>query len=614
MAQQPIVLDYRQLKEYFFENKHHLYYSLSVDKYKEFLPHSDGEYPKDVIERQRPNEPMAVKDFRKEIWEPITKPKFTQIVSSLGKIRRSSDWAIKYPEEAKELTKISEEETLQKYCEEEFPYFKSVTNWVFSVLMKFYLIDPNAVMLVMPLESNVDPTEYIKPYPYLFNCEDVFDFVPEKYAVIRNPLGSSLYKNGKSFYVVTESVIELWEQVSARNFEISDQYFHGLGFMPAFKLGGIITKSHGHNFLYESRISGILPSLNEAIAEYTDLQAAKRLHIYPERWEFSQNQCTTCKGAGTIRNSSYTAGSGFDPIVRCNDCGGLGVNINSGPYSKVIVKPTDAGMAAIPTPPAGFIEKDVEIVKIMDESWRKHIYDGLASINFQFLDKSPLNQSGLAKEVDKEELNNTVHLIAEDIVAVMDKFYKSTAHYRYKDLYSSEEIDTMLPSIPVPDHFDLLSSQFMQEEVAKAKTSKLHPTIVSAMEIEYTGKRFINEPEVKDRLELILRLDPLPNITEEEKMTRLSNKGITQLNYIISSNIQSFVQRAIDEIPDFASKSLPEQIKVMEKYAQAQIDAAKAEVEEMMQRQIELIGNQPPETGDPSEEDEEEPVLEPENV
>lgn len=591
MATPIVALDYKSLKEYFFNNRRSLYYDDCNNRYKDFKCHSDGEYPKEVIERQRPNEPQIVKDFRKEIWQPITKPKFTQVVSSLNKIRRSSDWAVKYPEE--EFPLMAEGETLEDYCELNFPFgFTSITNWVFDALVKQYLIDPNAVILVMPLSVDVEQNEHIEPFPYIFNCCEVYDFVPEQYAVLNIPEGSSKYAGGKAFYFINTIYIQKWEQINSKTFDNTVAYEHQLGMLPIFKLGGVICKSNGYTFMYESRISGMLPNLNEAVAEYTDLQAAKRLHVYPERWEYSQYECPACRGKTVVTNPHYTAGSGLAATITCSTCNGMGY-MASGPYSKMILKPVQAGQQQVPNPPAGFIEKDVEIVKIMDESWRRHIYDALAAINFQFLDKSPLAQSGVAKEVDKEELNNTVHAIAEDLVRIMDSLYLIIARYRYKMLYDNETINRMVPSIAVPDHFDLLSSQFMQDEISKAKASKLNPIIVSAMEVEYAGKRFINEPEVKDRLELILRLDPLPNVTEEEKMTMLSNKGITLVNYIISSNIQAFIQRALNEDADFALLELDKQIAILQGYAQEQIDKQ----EEEQQKKIDSmeLSNQNPE-------------------
>lgn len=604
----PVVLDYKQLKEYFFNNKRNIFYTSCMEKYNDFLAHSDGLYPESIIERQRPNEPEIVKKFRKDIWQPITKPPFTRVLNSLNKIRRSSDWAVKYPDDNDDFAGIRKGETLQEYCELSFPFFESITNWLFSVLMKQYLIDPNAVVLDIPLDIETEPTAYPKPYPFIFNSCEVFDFIEGKYAILNIKEGSDRYTGGKAFYFVNISTVQRWEQISAKVFDITWEYPHNLDMLPAFKVGGIICKSDGYNFMYESRISGILPNLNESVAEYTDLQAGKRLHIYPERWEFTQHECNSCKGRGVVANPRYNGTTVTQPNVPCGSCEGMGYV--SGPYSKMLLKPTQAGMQPLPMPPAGFIEKDVEIIKIMDESWRRHIFDALAAINFQFLDQTPLNQSGTAKEVDKEELNNTVHAIAEDIVKIMDKVYLLTAMYRYKNQYSVDQIKEMLPSIPVPDHFDLLSSQFMQEEIGKAKTSKLNPLIVSAMEVEYAGKRFINEPEVKERVELILKLDPLPNVTEDEKMSMLSNKGITKLNYVISSNIQSFVQRALFENEEFESWDLKEQKGVLEIYAQEQIDADKKEQAEALKQ---LQGQQTPQPEIPDEEEEfieeEEPVI-----
>ncbi len=615
MPTKPIQLDYQDLKEYFLNKRRRMYYDAAVKKRSDFLPHSDGAYPQEVIEMQRPNESDQVKEFRKKIWQPITTPKFTQITSSLGKIRRSSDWSVKHDVEDENISRITDGESLEDYCEVHYPFFGSLTNWVFSALMKPYLIDPNSVILVLPLDADVDANEYLKPFPYIFDSCDVYEFIPEKLAILRDPEGSSIYRDGLCFYVITTLAVEKWEQATAKIFNRTMIYNHGLDLMPAFMLGGVISKSHGYNFLFESRISGILPNLNEAVAEYTDLQAGKRLHVYPERWEYSQHECGPCKGTGQMMNTNWRSDSPSDVPrqLNCTHCGGVGVV--SGPYSKLIVKPTQAGMQPLPNPPAGFVEKDVEIIKIMDESWRRHIFDALASINFQFLDQSPLNQSGVAKEVDKEELNNTVHAIAEDIVKIMDLIYKITARYRYKGLYSFEAIDEMLPSVAVPDHFDLLSSQFMQEEISKAKTSKINGVIVSAMEIEFAGKRFINEPEVKDRTELVLKLDPLPNKTEDEKMSMLSNKGITLMNYIISSNIESFVQRAIDEDIKFAAKPLPEQIKIMQEYAQEQIDEQKKQAEEAMaaaQENMAAQGGADPEGGiNDAGVEEDEPIEEP---
>lgn len=574
-----------EIDNYLKERSFHVFHKETKEIAEMMAVHADGGKNPDgtVSERlakllyeRRPSEPMEVLDYRKKRFIPKTKPTFSKIFSSLQKIRRSSDWSIRYDGT---FTKIAEGETLEEYADENYPGFTSLTNWVFTLMLRKYLIDPNAVVYVAPVNTEVPPNEYLKPIAQIFDSKYVIDFVDGDFAVLLNPVGAIFYSGGKpvkgkSYIVCTTSQIIRYDQVDGRGrFSKTEEYDHGLGVLPAFKLKGTLIEQNGNMFLYESRISGIIPELDEAITEYSDLQAAKVLHIYPERWEITQSECTTCKGTGIRQNPAYTGPDcGCEAQVTCNDCNGRAYKV-AGPYSKIMIKPAGMGEQNIPTPPAGYVEKDVEIVKVMEESVERHIHNALASINFEFLDKSPLAQSGIAKAYDSDEMNNTAHSIAEDIVAAQDNIYWLIALWRYKNLYSFDEIKEMVPAVAVPEKFDILSAAHTQEEIKVAKESKTNPIIVSALEIDYATRRFNADPEVRDRVQLILSLDPLPNIPEDDKMSRLSNKGITLETYIISSNIQSFVQRAIEEEKGFVDMDLQKQKEIMVKYAKEVIES-----------------------------------------
>lgn len=567
-----LIFTQEEIDGYLKERKetYHHFYDKTVQIAKSMAVHADGSFPENLIRERRPNEPQEVLAYREKIFIAKTKPTFTKIFSSLQKIRRSSDWDIRFEGE---FPRINEEETLEKFTGEKYPYFTSLTNWVFSLLLRKYLIDPNAVVFVYPVTREIPENEFLNPIATIFDSVDVLDFVEDDFCVLHNPAGSTFFvrgkeETGKSYYIVTTQQILRYDQIDKKgNFSLADQYDHELGLLPVFKLKGILIDQVENMYLYESRIAGVIPELDEAIREYSDLQAAKVLHIYPERWEFTQNECTGCKGTGFTIDVTTTPPCN----VECKTCEGRGF-VNAGPYAKIMVRPVKnasiEGVAQIPTPPAGYVEKDVDIVKIMEESVQAHIYAALSSINFEFLAKTPLNESGVAKEVDKDELNNTVHSIAEDIVSAMDRIFRLTAYYRYGSLYPIAKIDEMLPVVSVPEKFDILSSTHTQEELTAAKNNKSNPVIISALEESYTSARFNTDPEIRDRLMLILSLDPLPNISEDDKMSRLSNKGITLETYVISSNIQSFVQRAIEENEGFVDLELSEQKKVLSKYAQ----------------------------------------------
>ena len=566
------VNDYLQLKT------NHFFRDTTIKLADDMAIHADGLFPLRLLRQRRPNEPIEVLRYREIIWTPITKPTFSKIYSSLQKIRRSRDWAIKY-NDLTEFSKIIEQENIETYCEKEFPYFTSMTNWTFSIMLRKYLIDPNAVVFIMPIEFDVEQTGYLQPFPEIFNSAYVIDFRDDDYCVLENPTPITIRNakgdeiQGKSYYFVTTQSIFRYDQIDGEsNFKLVTNYDHGLGFLPAFKLGGILINQANRQFLYESRISGILPELDEAVREYSDLQAAKVLHIYPERWEFTNNECTNCKGTGKRHNPLWTENCNCEVTIECDKCHGHGYVV-AGPYSKIMVKPTDSlnPGGQIPTPPAGYIQKDVEIIKIQQDGVDAHIFKALSSINFEFLAKTPLNQSGVAKEVDKDELNNTVHSIAEDIIAAMDKIYRAIAHYRYGGLYAADDIDNMLPDTIVPQVFDLLSAQHLEDELVLSRKNQANPIILNALEIDYAAKRF-NDQDIRDMLTLTLELDPLPNQAEADKVLMLQNEGITKLIYIMSSNIENFVQTAIEEDEKFVEKTCAEQKAIIEKMAQDQID------------------------------------------
>lgn len=572
-------LEFRQsdIEFYLKDKRKHIFYDATKAIAEDMAVHADGLKPVKLLQERRPNEPQEVLDYRLKIFSAITKPVFSKILSSLQKIRRSADWNIRYEGE---YPKISDEETLESYCELEYPVHGSVTNWLFAIGLRKYLIDPNAVVLVMPEDFDVPENEYFKPVPFIFTSENVIDFKDGDFAVLLNPTGARYMSGnseviGKSFYFCTTNTILRYDQVNGRGgYEEVLRYNHNMGYLAAFKLKGVIVEEREGVYLYESRIDGILPELKEALREYSDLQAAKVLHIYPERWEYTQNECNTCKGSAVVPNPDWSPDCGCPNEIKCPAACENGYVI-AGPYSKIMVRPvsTIQGTSQIPTPPAGYVEKDVEIVKVMDESIARHIYSALSAINFEFLARTPLSQSGVAKEVDKDELNNTVHSIAEDLVAILDNIYWITAYMRYNLLYPSVIIDDMVPAVSVPERYDLLTSQHTAEDLKNARESKLNPVIMSALEIDYASSRFSTEPEVRDMLVLVLTLDPLANMLEDDKNSQLMNKGITLETYIISCNIKSFIARAIDENESFPELPLDEQRAVLAAFAKEQITA-----------------------------------------
>jgi hypothetical protein len=233
-----------------------------------------------------------------------------------------------------------------------------------------------------------------------------------------------------------------------------------------------------------------------------------------------------------------------------------------------LIDAAKAGESSLPTPPIGYIQKSTDIARLQDERVRQHLYDALSTLNMEFLAETPLNQSGTAKEVDKDELNNFVNSIAEDVIRILDQCYYFINEYRnLTSIPSEEKRKLLLPSINVPTKYDILGSNYLLAELTSAKTGGISPAIKKALEIEYAKKKFNTMPEISNYSQLTFELDPLYGLTEDEKMVRKTNGGITDIDYIISCNIGQFVQRANAEDKEFFDKEYKLQREKMKAYA-----------------------------------------------
>ena len=548
----------------------HSNFKETVELAQKLKVHANGEVPGHLIDERRPSEPEDIKAYRRKIYVPKTKNPISKVVNSLEKIRRSQDWVIQYDQNAVKKS-ITEDETLEVYCEENYPAFTSLTNWVFSELLKQYLLDANGFVAVVPKTQPESASEYVKPVAVFFDSTRVLDCMEGEYIVLlsadtstyNTPNGRYTRTDGVIYYVITTTQVVRYEQTSTQgDLEATLVYEHGFGVLPAFKVGGIFLKRKNNATIYESRISSMAPSLDEAAREYSDLQAEIVQHIHSEKYAYTNTECPDCRGVGSI-----TKEDGGERI-QCQRCKGVGSILNTSPYGIHLIQAAAVAENQIPTPPIAYVQKSVDIAKLQDERVRQHIYDALSTLNMEFLAEVPLSQSGIAKVVDKDELNNFVNGVAEDLVGMMDKVYHFINEYRYAIIVPNEaDRKAMLPKVNVPMKYDILSGGYLINEMAAAKAAGVSPVIMRELQIEYAKKQFYTTPEISYEAQAVFELDPLYGLTEDEKMTRKANGGVTEVDYIISCNIGSFVRRAVEADKNFYSLTFDKKTEKMRAFA-----------------------------------------------
>ena len=547
------------LEPYLSSKYRHSYYHDAVELAEELAIHADGEFPDDLISERRPAESEEIKNYRKKIFTPITKPVFTKVYNSLMKIRKSSDWMISFPTNIPAF--IAEDEAPEKYLMKDLPRNGSITNWMFSVAFKPYLIDANAVVLTMPINYDIQENEYFKPYPKIFTSAQVIDYRINEFYLLQDAEMFSYeeddyyYTNGRRFYLIQPDIFQVFEEKNGKVSEVF-QFPNVLGYIPIRHMNGMVVEQGNHCTLYESRISGIVPMLNEAVREYSDLQAEIVQHIHSTMWAIQPQQCGRCKGVGEIPRENSAP-------ISCPSCSGKGL-LPLNPFEHIVMPMPKAGENNAITPPIGYVQKQTEIARLQEERIRQHIYDALSAISMEFLAETPIAQSGVAKQVDREELYSFVHSIAEDVVRIMDEVSYDVLAWRH--YAQNVDVNKLLPYIPVPERYDMLSGKVLVDELTSMVQAKVDPAIINAAQIELADKKF-NESKVKDLVILKLKLDPFAGVPEENISLQRTFGAVDQNDLVVHANISKFVTRALSEVDGFADLSYSEQEQIMQKYA-----------------------------------------------
>lgn len=546
-------------------------YVKCVAKSDEILLITDGKGAIAKIKSYRPSEPEAFRKYREDNFRLITKAPFSKVLNSLAKIGRADDFKITYPKQAG----VAEKDGLENYCEKNFPAFDSLTNWFFSIGLRSMLTEPNGWICVLPTEWGWDSQTYPKPYPTIYRANQVVDWEEGEFifvlldetVTIKDVEGREVGKGKVYLLVDRQQVVRYWD--SGRKQEDGSTIYssnilaeHGFDDLPAFKLGGFVCSASEVD-VYESFIAGVVPYWTEALIENSDKQGAVKQHAYPESEEYAIGKCETCKGQGQYHSHGMPYGA--DRPINCEKCNGTGEVAS--PLGQRIRRAPARGEEPIPLPSKVYIEKKIEPLEFLDKDIEANIKKGYAALNMDFLAESPLAQSGVAKAYDREELHSFLHQIARHIVEnILHYSYWYIIRWRY-GLESVDAMDALMPTLTVPEHFDIVGLNALEKEITDAKTAGVDARIITAMNSKFAGKRFRNDPLVVSVIQLAMILDPLGGKSEDEKMTIKANGGVSADEYVMSANIEALIRLAIEEDEKFSELPFSKQRETLLKKA-----------------------------------------------
>lgn len=538
----------------------------NVDMAEQMAVHIQGKNPEKLLSTLRPNEHPDIQRYRLEIYEPITKSHAKRVLNTISKIQKQSVYSVKIEEQKN----VNEKETLDYYVNN-MPFYGSLEKWLFDSSLEMDLIDPNAVCVVMPMEIPNTDTSYYKPMPYIFPSSMIVD---EGYNYITILLEKkniyldehNVKREGNIYMVVTDKAIKKITQIKRNEYQTEDLFKVEFNQKPYFRLAGdVIGGTFPIN--YESYISGILPYWNTAIRLDSDLNASYVLHMYPERVEME----VECKADGcTYNDKGKHVRYIDDKEYMCTDCNGSGWVTGRTPYGVTQVKKEDAMEDVQGTifPGVTYIEKSTNIVELVQDRVDALIKSGYTSVNLDVLDSTAGNQSGYAKVIDRDAMNSFLIKVSNNIFDnILWNTIELISLWRFNEVVKFE--------IQKPVNFDYSSIENITNDIKNLRESKASKGVMALKEKELIQKSFIGN-SAKMSYDMI-DLDPMYGVTEEEKANIVLMKGVNKIDYIISSNIYSFVMRAYNEESEFSSMNRQEKVEIMKKYANEFIEEAKKE-------------------------------------
>jgi hypothetical protein len=226
--------------------------------------------------------------------------------------------------------------------------------------------------------------------------------------------------------------------------------------------------------------------------------------------------------------------------------------------------------------PVEYITVPVEPTKMLEERIEKLLEKGLYALNMDILNKIGENQSGVAKVIDRDELYDFLYRIS---VVMFDVHMANIYDYTNKQMFGvsnkGKNLDKNLPDINKPVKFDISSTLEIMEEMKLAKDSGANPQYIREKQKQINSKEFASSQGIKNRLDLMIDLDPSPELDVESITLLVDKKQILKLDAIIHHNIEQLVDRALEEKQGFEKMKKTDQLEVLREYAEELVEEMK---------------------------------------
>jgi hypothetical protein len=192
----------------------------------------------------------------------------------------------------------------------------------------------------------------------------------------------------------------------------------------------------------------------------------------------------------------------------------------------------------------------------------------------EWLGETPLNQSGKAKEIDRDELNNFVYGIAYHLVEqVINPVYWFINEIRYQKAVPNPDVrKAMLPFIDVPENYDFLTQKDAVDNLIKIAESNVSANIKDLAEMKYIHSEFQDIPAIRDKMKVIHDHDPFPAYAPADLQVLVGAGLVDKVDAILSIYITTFVDEQLAADPKFVDVDFEKRKTILYEMAQQKVD------------------------------------------
>lgn len=530
----------------------HFAYRIACSHADDMAVHLYGDLPYKILNRVRPREDPETKAYRLQSYETITKSTADKALSIVAKVFNPSLYSIRFDENNDKA------DMLEDYAMNDYPYCGSVINYLHEVGLRKMIADPNGVFVVKPSTYPTDQVTRVQPIIKIFGSKNIWFKDLESYLIfircqtVQDTLVFFFEWYDKTQIVEFSAYVVNPNSDTEKGLMITESVVYPTGFLPVWELKGNTEVQDNGIEIHKSFFEPAVSFWNKAINHESDLDGAYINHMHPIRTELA-TECDYIQDKQRCRNGWIVSATGGDRMA-CPGCNGTGYKSVKSPFGVYRIDPSAlSGDKATGMKAVEYINIPTDATKMLEQRIETLLEKGLYALNMDVVNKIGENQSGKAKVIDRGELYDFLYKIGS---VVFDTHAYNIFHYFNLFMFGVEALNqgqeylsSIEPEIAKPTMFDITTAVEMISEYKNSKDAGINPSYLKVKQLQINSKEFASDEDLKERLNLILECDPLPQITPDQIIANSLEGWYRKYDPIIHANIESFVKRALEEFP-----------------------------------------------------------------